>query len=102
MQERQYSTFMDVTAFSMGSGIGWAIAIVLIAGIREKIRYSHIPAPLKGLGITFILTGLMGIAFMSFSGIKYVDEPKKEKKEATTETASNKVAELSTSNKDAK
>jgi Na+-transporting NADH:ubiquinone oxidoreductase subunit E len=102
MQERQYSTFMDVTAFSMGSGIGWAIAIVLIAGIREKIRYSHIPAPLKGLGITFILTGLMGIAFMSFSGIKYVDEPKKEKKEATTETASNKVAELSTSNKHAK
>ena len=83
MQERQYSTFMDVTAFSLGSGIGWAIAIILIAGIREKIRYSHVPAPLRGLGITFILTGLMGIAFMSFSGIKYVDEaPKKEKKES--------------------
>jgi len=97
MQERQYSTMGEVAAFSLGSGIGWAIAIILIAGIREKIRYSHVPAPLRGLGITFILTGLMGIAFMSFSGIKYVDEPKKEKKEASTETASNKVAELSTS-----
>lgn len=97
MQERQYSTMGEVAAFSLGSGIGWAIAIILIAGIREKIRYSHVPAPLRGLGITFILTGLMGIAFMSFSGIKYVDEPKKEKKEATTETASTKVAELSTS-----
>ena len=97
MQERQYSSMGEVAAFSLGSGIGWAIAIVLIAGIREKIRYSHVPAPLRGLGITFILTGLMGIAFMSFSGIKYVDEPKKEKKEASSETASNKVAELSTS-----
>lgn len=97
MQERQYSTIGEVAAFSLGSGIGWAIAIVLIAGIREKIRYSHVPAPLRGLGITFIITGLMGIAFMSFSGIKYVDEPKKEKKEASTESASNKVAELSTS-----
>ena len=84
MQERQYSTFLDVTAFSMGSGIGWAIAIIFIAAIREKIRYSHIPAPLRGLGITFIITGLMGIAFMSFMGITYVDEPKKEKKVGTT------------------
>lgn len=84
MQERQYSTFLDVTAFSMGSGIGWAIAIIFIAAIREKIRYSHIPAPLRGLGITFIITGLMGIAFMSFMGITYVDEPKKDKKVGTT------------------
>ena len=70
MQDRQYSTILDATAFSLGSGIGWFIAIVAIAAIREKIRYSHIPAPLRGLGITFIITGLMGIAFMSFMGIK--------------------------------
>jgi len=79
MQERQYSTLFDATAFAFGSGIGWFIAIVAIAAIREKIRYSHIPAPLRGLGITFILTGLMGIAFMSFMGIKYGKEVKKEK-----------------------
>ena len=96
MQERQYSTFLDVTAFSLGSGIGWAIAIILIAGIREKIRYSKIPAPLKGLGITFIITGLMGMAFMSFSGIKYVDEVKKEKPKSS-ESSSSKTNELSTS-----
>lgn len=98
MQERQYSTMGEVAAFSLGSGIGWAIAIILIAGIREKIRYSHVPAPLKGLGITFILTGLMGLAFMSFSGIKYVDEPKKEKKEVSVESTSKKLTEFSTSN----
>ncbi|MCT4560693.1 MAG: NADH:ubiquinone reductase (Na(+)-transporting) subunit E [Crocinitomicaceae bacterium] len=78
MQERQYSTLLDATAFSLGSGLGWFIAIVAIAAIREKIRYSHIPAPLKGLGITFILTGLMGIAFMSFMGIKYGEDVKKD------------------------
>lgn len=78
MQERQYSTLLDATAFSLGSGIGWFVAIVAIAAIREKIRYSHVPAPLKGLGITFILTGLMGMAFMSFMGIKYGEDVKKE------------------------
>lgn len=77
MQERQYSTILDATMFSLGSGIGWFIAIVAIAAIREKIRYSHVPAPLRGLGITFIITGLMGIAFMSFMGIKYGKEEKK-------------------------
>lgn len=96
MQERQYSTFLDVTAFSLGSGIGWAIAIILIAGIREKIRYSKIPDALKGLGITFIITGLMGLAFMSFSGIKYVDEVKKEKPK-NSESSSSKTNKLSTS-----
>jgi len=70
MQERQYSSLLDATAFAVGSGIGWMLAIVLIAAIRERIRYSHVPAPLKGLGISFIITGLMGIAFMSFMGIK--------------------------------
>ena len=80
MQDRQYSTILDATAFSLGSGIGWFIAIVAIAAIREKIRYSNVPAPLRGLGITFIITGLMGMAFMSFSGIKYgKDKPSDEK-----------------------
>lgn len=78
MQERQYSTILDATAFSLGSGIGWFIAIVAIAAIREKIRYSNVPAPLRGLGITFIITGLMGMAFMSFMGIKYSSGEEKE------------------------
>ena len=70
MQERQYATILEATSFGLGSGVGWFLAIVAIAAIREKIRYSHVPAPLRGLGITFIITGLMGIAFMSFMGIK--------------------------------
>jgi Na+-transporting NADH:ubiquinone oxidoreductase subunit E len=70
MQERQYSTVAEATSFAFGSGTGWALAIVAVAAIREKLRYSDIPAPLRGLGITFILTGLMGIAFMAFMGIK--------------------------------
>lgn len=70
MQERQYASIAEATSFGLGSGVGWFLAIVGIAAIREKIRYSDVPAPLKGLGITFIITGLMGIAFMSFMGIK--------------------------------
>jgi Na+-transporting NADH:ubiquinone oxidoreductase subunit E len=70
MQDRQYPSIGEATVFGLGSGVGWWIAIVAIAAIREKIRYSHVPAPLKGLGITFIITGLMGIAFMSFMGIE--------------------------------
>ncbi len=70
MQERQYAGITEATAFGLGSGVGWFLAIVAIAAIREKIRYSAVPAPLRGLGITFILTGLMGIAFMSFMGIE--------------------------------
>ncbi|MBK8497248.1 MAG: NADH:ubiquinone reductase (Na(+)-transporting) subunit E [Flavobacteriales bacterium] len=70
MQERQYSTIGEASVFAVGSGVGWFLAIVAIAAIREKIRYSDVPKPLKGLGITFILTGLMGIAFMAFMGIK--------------------------------
>ncbi len=90
MQERQYSTIVDASAFALGSGIGWFIAIVAIAAIREKIRYSDVPAPLRGLGITFILTGLMGIAFMSFMGIKYGgDEEKKDDIKAVVETSVN-------------
>ncbi len=83
MQERQYSTILDATAFSIGSGIGWFIAIVAIAAIREKVRYSNVPAPLRGLGITFILTGLMGIAFMAFMGIKYGKDGSQEEDDTT-------------------
>ncbi len=70
MQERSYANLGEATAFGLGSGIGWWLAIVAIAAIREKIAYSNVPAPLRGPGITFILTGLMGIAFMTFLGIQ--------------------------------
>ena len=70
MQERAFGTIAEAVVYGIGSGVGWFLAIVAIAAIREKIRYSNVPAPLRGLGITFIITGLMGIAFMSFMGIK--------------------------------
>ena len=70
MQQRDYSNVGEVACFALGSGIGWLLAIVGIAAIREKLRYSHIPPALRGVGITFIICGLMGIAFMSFMGIK--------------------------------
>lgn len=70
MQERNFATITEATVYGFGSGIGWLLAIVAIAAIREKVQYSNVPAPLRGLGITFIITGLMGIAFMSFLGIK--------------------------------
>ncbi len=70
MQERAYETLAEATVFALGSGIGWMLAIVGIAAIREKLKYSNVPAPLRGLGITFIVTALMGIAFMSFLGIQ--------------------------------
>ena len=76
MQERDYATITEATVFGLGSGVGWFLAIVGIAAIREKIRYSNVPPPLRGLGITFIITGLMGIAFMSFMGIKLEDSKK--------------------------
>ena len=70
MQQRDYSNVGEVACFALGSGLGWFLAIVGIAAIREKLRYSAIPPALRGVGITFIITGLMGIAFMSFMGIK--------------------------------
>lgn len=70
MQEREYVNIAEATVFGLGSGVGWFLAIVGIAAIREKLKYSNVPAPLRGLGITFIITGLMGIAFMTFMGIK--------------------------------
>ena len=71
MQEKAFANIGEATVYAAGSGIGWLLAIVGLAAIREKLSYSNVPAPLRGLGITFIVTGLMGIAFMSFMGIKF-------------------------------
>jgi Na+-transporting NADH:ubiquinone oxidoreductase subunit E len=70
VQEREYETIGEVTVYAVGSGLGWFLAIAAIAAIKEKIAYSNIPPGLRGLGISFILTGLMAIAFMGFMGIK--------------------------------
>ena len=70
MQERGFSNIGEAAVFGLGSGFGWLLAIVAIAAIREKLRYSKIPKGLEGVGISFIITGLMGIAFMAFMGIK--------------------------------
>ena len=69
MQQREFANIGMATAYAFGSGIGWLLAIVGMAAIREKLEYSNVPKPLKGLGITFIVTALMAIGFMSFSGI---------------------------------
>lgn len=68
MVQRDY-TIAQATAYGFGSGLGWCLAIVALAAIREKLKYSHVPAGLKGLGITMLITGLMGLAFKSFIGI---------------------------------
>ncbi len=70
MQQKAFGGVSEAVTYGFGSGIGWFLAILAIAAIREKITYSNVPAPLKGLGITFIITGLMAIGFMSFMGIK--------------------------------
>ena len=70
MQEKDFVNVGEATVYALGSGIGWFLAIVALAAIREKLTYSHVPAPLRGLGITFITVGLMGIAFMTFMGIQ--------------------------------
>ena len=70
MLQRAFPNVGVATVYGLGSGIGWLLAIVGMAAIREKLAYSDIPKPLKGLGITFIITGLMGMAFMCFSGLK--------------------------------
>ena len=70
MQERGFSNVGEAAVYGLGSGIGWLLAITAIASIREKLRYSKIPKGLQGVGISFIITGLMGIAFMAFMGIK--------------------------------
>lgn len=71
MQEKNFSSVGQSVAYGLGSGLGWLLAIVGIAAIREKIRYSKIPRRLQGTGIAFIITGLMGIAFMAFLGISF-------------------------------
>jgi Na+-transporting NADH:ubiquinone oxidoreductase subunit E len=70
MEQREYKNMGEVLSWGLGSGVGWMLAIVSLAAIREKMKYNKIPPALKGIGITFIVTGLMGIAFMSFLGIK--------------------------------
>lgn len=70
MQQKDFGSALTAGVYGAGSGIGWLLAIVGLAAIREKLAYSNVPKPLRGIGITFIITGLMGIAFMSFLGIK--------------------------------
>jgi len=72
MQQKAFANIGEATSYGLGAGFGWFIAIVLIAAIREKIKYSHVLAPIKGVGMAFILTGLMGIAFLGFLGFKLV------------------------------
>ena len=69
MQQKDFANVGESAVYALGSGLGWILAIVALAAIREKMAYSNVPAPLKGLGITFITVGLMGIAFMAFMGI---------------------------------
>ena len=69
MQQKDFVNVGEATVYSLGSGIGWYLAIVTLAAIREKMSYSNVPAPLKGIGITFITVGLMAMAFMTFMGI---------------------------------
>lgn len=87
MQQREFNNIGEATVYGVSSGIGWFLAILAIGAIREKIRYSNVPPALRGLGITFILTGLMAIGFMSFGGMLTGgdDETKDEKKEAVVE-----------------
>jgi len=84
MVQREYS-FTESVVFGASSGIGWLFAIVLLAAIREKMKYSDVPKPMRGLGITMVITGLMGMAFMSFSGIK-LDKGEEESNDAKTGT----------------
>ena len=70
MQEKQFANIGQATTYGLGSGVGWFIAVVLIAAIRERIRYAHIPGPLRGVGMAFLITGLMGLAFLGFMGFE--------------------------------
>ncbi|WP_459210627.1 NADH:ubiquinone reductase (Na(+)-transporting) subunit E [Aquimarina rhabdastrellae] len=93
MQQKEFATIGLATTYGVGSGIGWFLAILAIAAIREKIRYSNVPAPLRGLGITFIITGLMAIGFNSFGGMLTGGDGESKKEEKTVEV---KVEETKT------
>ncbi|XOD69566.1 MAG: NADH:ubiquinone reductase (Na(+)-transporting) subunit E [Flavobacteriales bacterium AspAUS03] len=84
MQQKEFFNVGEAVIYGLGSGVGWFLAILAIAAIREKIRYSNVPAPLQGLGITFILTGLMAIGFLSFGGIDLQVEKKKKTQEISS------------------
>jgi Na+-transporting NADH:ubiquinone oxidoreductase subunit E len=70
MQEKQFNSISEATVYGLGSGVGWFIAVVLIAALRERIRYANIPGPLRGVGMAFLITGLMGLAFLGFMGFE--------------------------------
>tara|TARA_Y100000589_G_C27177607_1_gene639437 strand:+ start:1912 stop:2526 length:615 start_codon:yes stop_codon:yes gene_type:complete len=70
MQEKQFASIGQATVYGLGSGVGWFIAVVLIAAIRERIRFANIPGPLRGVGMAFLITGLMGLAFLGFMGFE--------------------------------
>jgi len=92
MQSREIQTLGLAFNYGVSSGIGWFLAILAIAAIREKIRYSNVPAPLRGLGITFIITGLMAIGFMSFGGmLTGGDEEKTKEQTVVVEPIQQKV-----------
>jgi Na+-transporting NADH:ubiquinone oxidoreductase subunit E len=93
MQSREIPTLSLALTYGVGCGFGWVLAILAIAAIREKIRYSNVPAPLRGLGITFIITGLMAIGFMSFGGMLTGGDEEDVKKELTTELVTDVAVE---------
>ncbi|HSR61634.1 MAG TPA: Rnf-Nqr domain containing protein, partial [Robiginitalea sp.] len=95
MQSREIETLGLAFNYGVSSGIGWFLAILAIAAIREKIRYSNVPAPLRGLGITFIITGLMGIGFQSFGGMLTGGDESSANEEAVQEMAADPVAPAS-------
>jgi Na+-transporting NADH:ubiquinone oxidoreductase subunit E len=97
MQQKEFNNITEATVYGVGSGIGWFLAILAIAAIREKIRYSNVPPAFRGLGMTFILTGLMAIGFMSFGGMLSGGdeaEPKKEISEVTAPATTEVVEEV--------
>ena len=95
MQSREIPTLGMAFNYGVSSGIGWFLAILAIAAIREKIRYSNVPAPLRGLGITFILTGLMAIGFMSFGGMLTGDEGNKKETKSEVQAEADELIEKS-------
>ena len=95
MQQKEFNDITEATVYGVGSGIGWFLAIVAIGAIREKIRYSNVPEAFRGLGMTFILTGLMAIGFMSFGGmLTGGDEPVKKDVVENVAPAETQVEEI--------